>query len=133
MVEEETLGKGPKGRGKEELGNSESHSIPWVSRRPRHDKTTQLPRIQERRRDRVFMCFGMKEMGGLYSSSGENMNERPFNEGWQRIMNLDLILALGEICWLNGKIYGSEEQAKFGFPVATVTTYRANFEKSYLT
>ena len=27
----------------------------------------------------------------------------------------------------------SEEQAKFGFPVATVTAYRANFEKSYLT
>ena len=48
-------------------------------------------------------------------------------------MNLDLVLALGEIWWLNGKIYGSEEQAKFGFPVATVTTYRANFEKSYLT
>ena len=133
MVEEETLGKGPKGRGKEELGNSESHSIPWVSRRPRHDKTTQLPRIQERRRDTVFVCFGMKEMGGLYSSGGENMNGILFNEGWQRIMNLDLVLALGEIWWLNGKIYGSEEQAKFGFPVATVTTYRANFEKSYLT
>ena len=27
----------------------------------------------------------------------------------------------------------SEEQAKFGFPIATVTVYRANFEKSYLT
>ena len=26
----------------------------------------------------------------------------------------------------------SEEQVKFGFPVATVTAYRANFEKSYL-
>ena len=34
---------------------------------------------------------------------------------------------------LNGKIGESEEQAKFGFPVATVTAYRANFEKSYLT
>ena len=34
---------------------------------------------------------------------------------------------------LNGKIGESEEQAKFGFPVAAVTVYRANFEKSYLT
>ena len=32
-------------------------------------------RTQERRRDGVFMCFGMKEMGDLYSSGGENMNE----------------------------------------------------------
>ena len=36
---------------------------------------------QEMRRDEVFLCFGMKEMGGLYSSGGENMNERSFNEG----------------------------------------------------
>ena len=28
-----------------------------------------------------FVCFGMKERGGLYSSGGENMNGRPFNEG----------------------------------------------------
>ena len=27
----------------------------------------------------------------------------------------------------------SEEQAKFGFPVAAVTAYGANLEKSYLT
>ena len=31
------------------------------------------------------------------------------------------------------KIDESKEQAKFGFPVTTVTAYRANFEKSYLT
>ena len=36
-------------------------------------------------------------MGGLYSSGRENMNGMPFNEGWQRILNLDLILAFGEI------------------------------------
>ena len=46
MVEEETLGGGPKGGGKEELGErervSESHSIPWGSGRPRYYKTTQL-------------------------------------------------------------------------------------------
>ena len=28
-----------------------------------------------------FVCFGMKERGGLYSSGGENMNGMPFNEG----------------------------------------------------
>ena len=39
----------------------------------------------------------MNEMRGIYSSDGGNMNERPFNEGGQRIMNLDLILAFGEI------------------------------------
>ena len=38
-------------------------------------------RTQERRRERVFfVCFRMKERGGLYSSGGENMNGRPFNE-----------------------------------------------------
>ena len=38
-------------------------------------------RTQERRREGGFVCFGMKEMGGLYSSGGGNMNGRPFNEG----------------------------------------------------
>ena len=38
-------------------------------------------RIQERRREGVFVCFGMKERGDLYSSDRENMNGRPFNEG----------------------------------------------------
>ena len=28
-----------------------------------------------------FVCPGMKEREGLYSSGGENMNGRPFNEG----------------------------------------------------
>ena len=48
-------------------------------------------------------------------------------------MNLDLILAFEKSCALNVKIDESEEQAKLGFSVAAVTTYRANFEKSYLT
>ena len=39
-------------------------------------------RTQERRREGgFFVCFGTKEMRGLYSSGGENMNGRPFNEG----------------------------------------------------
>ena len=49
-------------------------------------------------------------------------------------MNLDLILAFGEIWCIKWKKIGkSEEQAKFGFPVAAVIAYRANFKKSYLT
>ena len=71
-------------------------------------------------------------MVGLYNSGEENINGRSFNEGWQRIINLDFILALGKI-WCIEKIGGSEEQAKFGFPIVAVTTCRANFEKSYLT
>ena len=38
-------------------------------------------RTQEMRRERVFVCLGMKEMEGLYSSGRENMNGMPFNEG----------------------------------------------------
>ena len=38
-------------------------------------------RTQERRREGVLMCLGMKERGGLYSSGGENINGRPFNKG----------------------------------------------------
>ena len=38
-------------------------------------------RTQEMRRNGVFVSFGMEEMGGLYSSSRENMNGMPFNEG----------------------------------------------------
>ena len=39
-------------------------------------------RTQEKRREgSIFVCLEMKEMGGLYSSSRENMNGRPFNEG----------------------------------------------------
>ena len=37
----------------------------------------ELKREEERR----FLCVGMKEMEGLYSSGGENMNGMPFNEG----------------------------------------------------
>ena len=37
-------------------------------------------RTQERRRWGVFVCSGMKERGGLYSSGGENMNGMLFNE-----------------------------------------------------
>ena len=38
-------------------------------------------RTQEKKREGGFLCLGMKEREGLYSSGGENMNGRPFNEG----------------------------------------------------
>ena len=92
-VEEETLGRGPKGGGKEELGEVEWVSLNTLSLRKTkiwQDYLTSLELKREEERG-VFVCLGMKEMGGLYSSGGENMNGRPFNEGWQRIMNLVLI------------------------------------------
>ena len=99
-MEEETLGRGPKGGGKEELGEEEWVSLNTLSLKKTkiwQDYSTSLE--LKRRRDGIFMCLEMKEMGGLYSSGGGNMNGRPFNEGWQRIMNLDLILAFREIWW----------------------------------
>ena len=38
-------------------------------------------RTQERRREGVFVSSRMNEKGGIYSSGGGNMNERPFNKG----------------------------------------------------
>ena len=99
MVEEETFEGGPKGGGKEELGEEEWVSLNTLSIRKTkiwqdYSTSLELKRGEDRR---IFVCLGMKERGGLYSSGGENMKGRPFNEGWQRIMNLILILALGEI------------------------------------
>ena len=37
-------------------------------------------RTQEKGRDGVFVCLGMKERWSLYSSDRGNMNGRPFNE-----------------------------------------------------
>ena len=98
-MEEETRGKGPKGGGKEELREEKWVSLNTLSLRKTkiwqdYFTSLELKRGEERG---VFVSFGMKERGGLYSSGGENMNGRPFNEGWQRIMNLVLILASGEI------------------------------------
>ena len=60
-------------------------------------------RTQERRREGGFLCFWHEGKEGLYSSGGENMNGRPFNEGRQRITNPVLILALGEIWCIKWK------------------------------
>ena len=87
MVEEETLGSGPNSGVKEKLEEEEWVSLNTLSLRKTkiwQDYSTSL----ELKRG-GFVCFGMEEMGGLYSSDGGNMNGRPFNEGWQRILNLD--------------------------------------------
>ena len=74
MVEEETLGRNPKGGGKEELGEKE-----WVSLNTLSFKKTKIWQDYstslelKREEDRGFLCVGMKEMKGLYSSSGGNM------------------------------------------------------------
>ena len=44
-------------------------------------KLLNFTKTQERRRGGVFVCVGMTERGGIYSSGGGNMNGRPFNEG----------------------------------------------------
>ena len=96
-MKEETLGRGPKGGGKEELGEEE-----WVSLNTLNLRKTKIwqdysTSLELKGEERGFFRLGMKEMGGLYSSGRENMNGMSFNEGWQKIMNLDLILALREI------------------------------------
>ena len=99
-MEEETLGGGPKGGGKEELGEEEWVSLNTLSLRKTkiwQDYSTSLELKRGEERGFLLCLLRMNERGGLYSSGGGNMNESPFNEGWQRIMNLDLILVFGEI------------------------------------
>ena len=97
-MEEKTLGEGPKGEGKEELEEGEWVSLNTLSLKKTkiwQDYSTSLE--LEKGEEKGFLYLGMEERGGLYSSGGENMNGRSFNEGWQKIMNLDLILVFGEI------------------------------------
>ena len=98
MMEEGTLDWGPKGGGKEELGEEEWVPLNTLSFRKTkiwQDYSTSLK--FKRGEERGFFCAGMNERGGIYSSGGGNMNGRQLNEGWQWIMNLDLILAFGKI------------------------------------
>ena len=104
-MEEETLDGGPKGGGKEVLGEGE-----WVSLNTLSLKKTKIwqdysTSLEFKRREEigVFCVFWNEGEVGLYNGGGENMNGMPFNEGWQRIMNLDLILALGEIWCIKWK------------------------------
>ena len=97
-MEEETLGRNPKSGGKEELGEEEWVPLNTLSLKKTkiwQDYSTSLE--LKRGEEMGFLCFGMNKMGGIYSNGGGNMNGRPFNEDWQRIMNLDLILVFEEI------------------------------------
>ena len=82
-MEEGTLDGGPKGGGKEELGEGE-----WVSLNTLSFKKTKIwqdysTSLELKRREDMgfFVSFKMKDMGNLYSSGGENMNGMSFNEG----------------------------------------------------
>ena len=84
MVEEETLEEGPKGGGKEELGEEEWVSFNTLSLRKTkiwqdHSTSLELKRGEEMG---GFLSFGMNERGGIYSSGEGNINGMPFNKGW---------------------------------------------------
>ena len=98
-VEEETLGRDPKGGGKEELEEEEWVSLNTLSLKKTKIWQDYLTSLELKRGEEseFFVSFGMKEMVVLYNSDEENINGRSFNEGWQRIINLDFILALGKI------------------------------------
>ena len=83
VEEEEILGKGPKGGGKEELGEEEWVSLNTLSLRKTKIWQDYLTLLELKREEemRFFVCLGMNERGGIYSSGGVNMNGRPFNEG----------------------------------------------------
>ena len=98
MVKEGTLDGGSKGGGKEEIGEGEWVSLNTLSLRKikiwqNYSTSLELKRKEEMG---VFLSWN-EEDGRLYSSDEGNMNRRPFNESWQGIMNLDLILAFGKI------------------------------------
>ena len=99
-MEEKTLGRDLKGGGKEELEEKE-----WVSLNNLNLKkmkiwqeySTSLKLKKGEEREFFFVCLGMQEKEGLYSSGGGNMNGKSFNKGWQRIMNLDFIKLWGNL------------------------------------
>ena len=106
MVEEETLDGSPMGGGKEKLGEREWVSLNILSLRKIkiwQDYLTSLELKRGEKRGFFFVSPRMNERGCIYSSGGGNMNGMPFNEDWKRIINLDLILSLGEIWCIKWK------------------------------
>ena len=135
-MKEETLGRGLKDGGKEELGEEKWVSLNTLSLKKTklwqdYSTSLELKRGEERE---FFLCFWNEWEGGIYSSSRGNMNGRSFNESWQRIMNLDLILAFGEIWCIKWKDWWEWRASKVWFSRSCYNIiYKANFEKSYLT
>ena len=67
MMKEGTLDRGPKGGGKKEIGEKEWVSLNTLSLRKTkiwqdYSTSLELKRKEEKRRDGVFVCFGMKEI-----------------------------------------------------------------------
>ena len=94
-VKEETLGRDLKGGGKEELGEEEWVLLNTLSLMKTKIWQDYLTSLELKRGEGVGGCVPWNERNEvLYSSGGGNMNEKSFNEGWQRIMNLDLIFSL---------------------------------------
>ena len=87
-MEEETLGRGPKGGGKEELGEEEWVSLNILSlgkTKIWQDYSTSLK--LKRGEDRGFLCvFRMNERGDIYSNGGGKWMEghlmRVDKESW---------------------------------------------------
>ena len=70
-MEEETLGRGLKGGGKEELGEEEWVSLNTLSFRKTkiwQDYSTSLE--LKRGEEMGFLCLGMNERGDIYSNGG---------------------------------------------------------------
>ena len=81
-MEEETLGRGPKGGGKEELGEKEWVSLNILNLRKTkvwQDYSTSLE--LKRGEERGFFVSWNEGEKGLYSSGRGNMNRMSFNEG----------------------------------------------------
>ena len=75
MVDKETLGGGLKGGGKDEIGEGEWVSLNTLSFRKTkiwQDYSTSLELKKGEERG-AFVCFGMKEKRGLYSSGGKKI------------------------------------------------------------
>ena len=54
----------------------------YIESQEDQDMTRLLNFLELKRGEEMrFLCVEMKEREGLYSSGGENMNGRPFNEG----------------------------------------------------
>ena len=82
-MEEETFGRFPKGRGKEELREEEWVSLDTLSLRKTkiwQDYSTSLE-FKKGEEMGVFVCLKIKEMESLYSNGRGNMNGMSFNEG----------------------------------------------------
>ena len=77
-MEEETLGRGLKGGGKEKLGEEEWILFNILSLKKTKIWQDYLTSLELKRREEMsfFMCLRMKENEGLYSSGGGNMNEK---------------------------------------------------------